>query len=97
MSEETTRTNGGAQIAQIVLAFLGGAATGAAIVALTTPKSGTEARHDLAKMVETGRQSISRVPAAVREASGAAQHAFSQSMSGNGGGTTSEPVSSAAT
>ena len=66
--------------AQLLLAFLGGAATGAAVALLTAPKPGRETREQLGGYLKTGTEKTKQLPSAVRAASGAAREAFSESM-----------------
>lgn len=72
---------------QVLLAFLGGAATGAAIVILAAPKSGRETREQLGDYVDSGKEYLhshkektKRLPEAMRSARGAAREAFSETM-----------------
>jgi gas vesicle protein len=62
------------------MAFLGGAAAGAAVVYLTAPKSGRETREDLRGYVQSGVNQGRALPAAMKAAGGAARYAFSSSM-----------------
>lgn len=66
--------------AHILLAFLGGAATGAAVALLTAPKPGRETREQLGGYLHTGKERTKQLPEAVKAASGAAREAFSESM-----------------
>jgi gas vesicle protein len=54
--------------AQIALAFLGGAATGAAVAILTAPKSGRETREQLSGAFRREAKKISRVRDAIVDA-----------------------------
>ncbi|MCA9581213.1 MAG: YtxH domain-containing protein [Myxococcales bacterium] len=76
---------------QILAAFLGGAAAGAAVAALTTPKSGPEARRQMKGYVDDTRKQVegyvhdraeeaAKLPDAVRAASSAAKEAFNESL-----------------
>jgi gas vesicle protein len=64
----------------LFLAFVGGALVGGAAAVLFTPRSGAETRKRIAGAVDDTREFASRVPEAVREASGAAQSAFAKAM-----------------
>lgn len=77
---------------QLALAFLGGAAAGAAIAYLTAPKSGRELRADMRHYVDDRTQGVRqyvddhtrgvrRFPEATRAAGVAAKEAFDQTMS----------------
>lgn len=79
MSEMNERQGYGA--ASLFLAFLGGAAAGAAVALLTAPKSGRETREQFGDYVRTGKEKTRQLPEAVRAASSAAREAFSESMS----------------
>ncbi len=76
---------------QMALAFLGGAAAGAAIAYLTAPKSGRELRSDMRDYVESRRddvrsyvddhtRGVRKLPDAARAAGTAAREAFNESM-----------------
>lgn len=56
----------------LLLAFLGGAAAGAAIAYLTAPRSGSELRQDIADSYSTKRGEVARIPPAMRAAYNAA-------------------------
>ena len=60
----------------IVLATLGGAVVGAAVALLLAPKSGRETRRQLTGYVDTAKETISRVPDALKAASHAAREAM---------------------
>lgn len=66
---------------QLFLAFLGGAAAGAAVALLTAPRSGRDTRAQLAGYVHTGRDKSLQLPQAVKAASAAARDAFTETMS----------------
>jgi gas vesicle protein len=61
--------------AHLLLAFLGGAVTGAAVAYLTTPKSGAETRQWISESLASRRDEIARLPPALRAAYDAATDA----------------------
>jgi gas vesicle protein len=69
----------------IITAFLSGAAVGAAVALLTSPRSGTENRLAVKGYVQNQTHSAGKLPAAVQAASGAAKEAFAESMHKNTG------------
>jgi gas vesicle protein len=64
----------------LFLAFLGGALAGGAAALVLAPRSGPETRRRIAGAVDHGKELASRVPQAVRDASSAAQSAFTASL-----------------
>lgn len=76
MKEQTTGFNG----MHVFLAFVGGAAAGAAVALLTTPKSGPQLRTDIERELEHGRDQAKALPSAVKNAAHAASDAFSGTM-----------------
>ena len=66
---------------QLFLAFLGGAAAGAAVAFLTAPKSGRDTRAQLGDYLHTGREKTLQIPQAVKAASAAVRDAFTETMS----------------
>lgn len=66
---------------QLLLAFLGGAAAGAAVALLTAPRSGRDTREKLGGYLNTGREKTLQLPQAVKAASAAARDAFTETMS----------------
>lgn len=77
----------------IVVAFLGGAAAGAAVTALTAPQSGPRTRRQIAGTFDRNRRQIAgtfernreranRLPGAVEHASEAAREAFTEALDG---------------
>lgn len=72
--------NQGFSSTQMVIAVLGGAAVGAAVAMLTTPRSGSETRAIIGGAVVNGRQKARSLPGAVKVASVAARDAFTSAM-----------------
>jgi gas vesicle protein len=60
--------------------FLGGALVGGAAALLLAPRSGAETRRRIAGAADGAKETASRLPQALREASGAAQAAFAKSL-----------------
>ena len=57
----------------VFLAALGGAVVGAAVALLLAPKSGRETRRQLVGYVDTAKDTVGRVPDALKAASNAAR------------------------
>lgn len=72
MEEEMANGNGGKVLGGAVTAFLAGAATGAAVALLTSPKSGPELRATIGGKVDEVRRKVKGLVAARKDA-GAAQ------------------------
>jgi len=76
--------NSGYGGAHLMLAFIAGAVTGACAAILTTPQTGTEARHSLRGWAHDAQGTATRVPEAVRAAYGrastAAKQAFTEAL-----------------
>ncbi len=64
----------------LFLAFVGGALVGGTAAVLLTPRSGADTRRRLAGAVDETKDIASRVPKAIRQASGAAQAAFTAAL-----------------
>ncbi len=64
----------------LFLAFMGGAVVGGAAALLLAPHSGATTRRRLAGAVEDGKDAVSRVPQAIRDATVAAQQAFTEAL-----------------
>lgn len=81
--------NDGFTSGQMLLAFLGGAAVGAAVGYLTAPRPGTETRQLISDAISTKRQEIASLPPAVRAAyeaaSSAAKDAYKESIASSKG------------
>ena len=63
---------------KILVAALGGAVVGAAVALLLAPKSGRETRKQLVGYVDTAKETLAKVPDALKAASHAAQEAVSE-------------------
>ncbi len=74
--------------AHLMLAFLGGAATGAAVAYLTAPKSGADTRQWISDSLATQRDEIAKYPPRVRAAytaaAEAAKAAYKESLATSG-------------
>lgn len=75
MTEKTGFTGG-----QMLFAFFGGAAAGAAVALLTAPRSGAETRQLIGGAAESGKEVVKRIPEASRSATDAAKEAFAATM-----------------
>lgn len=64
----------------IFLAFVGGALAGGAAAMLLAPRSGAETRQRIRGVAHDAKDVASRMPQAVRDASSAAQGAFTKAM-----------------
>jgi gas vesicle protein len=64
----------------VLLALLGGAMAGAAVAFLTAPRSGAESRRKLRAIADDTRDTVARVPTAVRKATEAAREAFNDAL-----------------
>ena len=62
------------------MAFLGGAAAGAAVAYLTAPKSGRETREQIGGYIKAGADKGRSLPAAAKAAGGAAAEAFRETI-----------------
>jgi gas vesicle protein len=65
----------------LALAFLGGAAAGAAVALLTAPQSGAKSRALIRERVLTTGESAAQLPTALQGALSAARDAFNESLS----------------
>jgi gas vesicle protein len=70
----------GPGLGHLFIALLGGAAAGAAAAYLTAPRSGAESRRRIQAMAEDTRDTVGRVPDALRKATAAARDAFNQAL-----------------
>jgi gas vesicle protein len=65
---------------QLFFAMLGGAAVGAVAAYLTAPRSGVESRRRLQAVADDTRDTVQRVPVALRKATEAAREAFNEAL-----------------
>jgi gas vesicle protein len=70
----------------ILTALLAGAAAGAAAAYLTAPGSGADSRRRIRETVDGTKESVARVPVALKKATEAARDAFTQALESNGNG-----------
>lgn len=75
------RENHGYSGTHLMIAFAGGAAVGAAVALLTTPRTGRETRELIADKARSGKETAQRLPGAVKSAGSAAREAFSEAIS----------------
>ena len=64
----------------LFIAVLGGAAAGAVAAYLTAPRSGAESRRRLQAVADDTRETVHRVPGALRKATEAARDAFNEAL-----------------
>jgi gas vesicle protein len=76
--QKPTENTGRFHTGHLVLAILGGALAGAAVALLVAPKSGRETRHQLEGYLDTAKETVSRIPEAIRSAGQAAQETMAQ-------------------
>jgi len=69
----------------LFLAFVGGALVGGAAAALFAPRSGAETRKRITGVVDDAKDLASHMPQAIRDASSAAQAAFTEALKENAG------------
>jgi gas vesicle protein len=70
----------------LLFAFVGGALVGGTAALLLAPRSGAETRRRIAGVVEDTKEVASRMPGAIRQASSAAQAAFTSALKESSGG-----------
>jgi gas vesicle protein len=80
MKEQAETRHRGLHGGHVLLALLGGAAAGAAVAFLTAPRSGVESRQRLRGLAEEARDTVGRVPVAVKKATEAAREAFNEAL-----------------
>jgi gas vesicle protein len=73
-------TSRGPGFGHLVIALLGGAAAGAAVAYFTAPRSGAESRRRIQSLAEDTRDTVGRVPVALRKATEAAREAFNEAL-----------------
>ena len=77
MTQHENSSNGGLTL---FLTFVGGALVGGIAGALLTPRSGPDMRRRIGGAVDGTKEVAGRVPQALRDASSAAQEAFTAAM-----------------
>jgi gas vesicle protein len=70
----------------VLLAFVGGALVGGTAALLLAPRTGADTRRRITGAVDDTREVAARVPNAVRQASTAAQVAFTAALKESAGG-----------
>ncbi len=75
-----SQNNGGVGAGTVLFAFLAGAAVGGVVALLYAPQSGQKTRQKLIDMGEDARETMSRVPNAMREAERAAVETFEKTL-----------------
>jgi gas vesicle protein len=70
----------GPDLSHLLLALLGGAAAGAAVVYLTAPRSGAESRRRIQSLADDAQDTAVRLPAALRKATEAARDPVEASL-----------------
>jgi len=78
MSAENS--NSGPGLGHLLIAMLGGAAAGAAVVYLTAPRSGAESRRRITAIADDARDTAVRIPVALVKATEAARDAFNETL-----------------
>jgi gas vesicle protein len=73
-------TSRGPGFGHLFIALLGGAAAGAAVAYFTAPRSGAESRRRIQSLAEDTRDTVGRVPLALRKATEAAREAFNEAL-----------------
>ena len=82
MMERAQRRSGGLEL---LFAFVGGALVGGTAAVLLAPRAGAETRRRITGAVDDAKEVASRMPQAAREASSAAQTAFTASLKESAG------------
>jgi gas vesicle protein len=72
--------NNGVGAGTVLLAFLAGAAVGGIVALLYAPQSGEKTRQKLLEFGDDTRDTVSRVPHAMREAERAAVSTFTETL-----------------
>ena len=80
MSSQETQSRSQPGLVQLLVAMLGGATAGAVAVYLTAPRSGADSRRRLQAVADDTRDTVQRVPAALRKATEAARDAFNEAL-----------------
>jgi gas vesicle protein len=75
-----SQNNGGVGAGTVLLAFLAGAAVGGVVALLYAPQDGRKTRQKLMEFGDDARETVGRVPHAMREAERAAVATFSETL-----------------
>ncbi|HET8734105.1 MAG TPA: YtxH domain-containing protein [Anaeromyxobacteraceae bacterium] len=75
-----SQNNGGVGAGTVILAFLAGAAVGGVVALLYAPQSGSKTRQKILEMGDDARETMARVPTAMREAERAAVETFAEAL-----------------
>lgn len=76
--KQDTTMNGRSAVLPIVLGFMAGALSGAAVALLLAPASGRETRAQIGGVYHKGTEKVARIPAALKSAGRAARTAFAE-------------------
>jgi gas vesicle protein len=80
MSNEKLEVSCRPGLGHLLVALIGGAAAGAAVVYLTAPRAGEDSRRRLQGVADNARETATRLPAALRRATEAARDAFTETL-----------------
>jgi gas vesicle protein len=75
-----SQNNGGVGAGTVLFAFLAGAAVGGVVALLFAPQSGEKTRQKLLQYGDDARETVGRVPHAMREAEKAAVETFAEAL-----------------
>ncbi|MEI6223944.1 MAG: YtxH domain-containing protein [Deltaproteobacteria bacterium] len=75
-----SQNNGGVGAGTVLMAFLAGAAVGGVVALLYAPQDGRKTRQKLLELGDDARETVGRVPHAMREAERAAVATFSETL-----------------
>ena len=75
-----SQNNGGAGAGTVLFAFLAGAAVGGVVALLYAPQAGQKTRQKILELSDDARETMSRIPGAMREAEKAAVATFSEAL-----------------
>jgi gas vesicle protein len=75
-----SQNSGGVGAGTVLMAFLAGAAVGGVVALLYAPQDGRKTRQKLLELGDDARETVGRVPHAMREAERAAVATFSETL-----------------
>ena len=75
-----SQNNGGVGAGTVLFAFLAGAAVGGVVALLFAPQAGKQTRQKLLEYGDDARETVGRVPHAVREAENASVATFTETL-----------------